>query len=87
MADPGSLGLKKSLQWCAHQSGKSKRPMGKANKGLLLHGDRGSCYENPRVEISYSCNGDRRGFNAIFQFGGPSVEKCRDEVVFHGSTV
>ena len=78
------------VQWCTLKPGKSKKVNGKtykANQGLLSDGDRLSSYDNLSVKISYSCNGNRRGFKAVFQFGGPSVEKCRDEVVFNGSTV
>jgi hypothetical protein len=79
----GSLGRKKPLQWCTLQSGKSKTSQWeKANGGLILHGDReSSSDENLRAEISYFCNRNRRRFDAAFQFGGPLVEKCRDEVL------
>ena len=78
------------IQWCTLKPGKSKKVNGKtykANQGLIRKGERVSSYENLSVKISYFCNGNRRGFVAAFQFGGPSVKKCRDEVVFNGSTV
>jgi hypothetical protein len=78
------------VQRCTLLPGKSKMVNGtiyKANQGLIRNGERVSSYENFSVKISYNCNGNRRGFNSAFRFGGPSVEKCRDEVVFNGNTV
>eukprot|EP00890_Picochlorum_soloecismus_P002811 jgi/Picsp_1/3530/NSC_06368-R1_---NA--- len=78
------------LQWCTLQSGKTHKVNGtvhRANEGLMRDGERVTSYENLSVEISYFCNGNRRGFSATFQFGGPSVAKCRNKVVFNGNTV
>lgn len=77
------------LQWCTLKPGKTHkvdRTLYKANNGNIGDGERVTSYENMSVEISFFCYGVRHGHQATFQFGGPSVQKCRNKVVFNGNT-
>lgn len=78
------------LQWCTLQPGKTHKVNNtsyKANEGSIRNGERVTSYENMSVKISYFCYGVRHGHFATFHFGGPSVKKCRSQVVFNGHTV
>lgn len=77
------------LQWCTLKPGKAHKvdkTLYKANNGNIGDGERVTSYENMSVKISFFCYGVRHGHHATFQFGGPSVQKCRNKVVFNGNT-
>lgn len=77
------------LLWCTLKPGKTHkvdRTLYKVNNGNIGDGERVTSYENMSVEISFNGYGVRHGHHATFQFGGPSVQKCCNKVVFNRNT-